>query len=213
MSYVVNNLPAVIEIIKKVQSKIDKDVGMDSRDRFWSGTAACNIAGGIIAQNLNLHSYDMKRVYGWAIPMLAGMKKDVGGTTIDYTTIIGDFIAQHTNNILIVDAKSDLRTNLYKAPLLEPRGELVIRYEPDTKQLFIVRKAFRTFCSENQITYSDTIAELKASKVLLFDKKKQMTRGTKMVSPPIDALIFDGEKFDMLDITGLAPEGGDSSSP
>jgi len=212
MAYVVENLPAVIETIKRVQNKIDKDVGMDSRDRFWSGTAACNIAGGIIAQNLNLHSYDMKRIYGWAIPMLTGMKRDVGGgASINYSEIIGDFITQHISNILIVDAKSDLRTNLYRAPLMEPRGELLIRYEPDTKQLSIVRKAFRKFCSENQITYNDVLTELKTANVLLGDKKKQMTRGTKMISPPIDALIFDGETFDLLDITGLTPDGGDGT--
>jgi hypothetical protein len=94
---------------------------------------------------------------------------------------------------------------------MEPRGELLIRYEPDTKQLSIVRKAFRKFCSENQITYNDVLTELKTANVLLGDKKKQMTRGTKMISPPIDALIFDGETFDLLDITGLTPDGSDGT--
>jgi len=197
MRYVVPNLEAVLSVVRRIQIKLDADVGLESRERFWSASAACNIAGGIISQNLNLHNFDMKRVYGFVVPMLAESKKTMIAPVLDVGSIIGEFVNKHISNILVVDGLSDMRTGLIRPPSKEPHGELLIRYEPDTKQLSVERKEFRKFCAEHQITYAEVIKRTQESNIFVADKKKHLTKGTSLVAPPTDVLIFDCSSLDL----------------
>lgn len=197
MRYVVPNLEAVLSVVRRIQIKLDAEVGLESRERFWSASAACNIAGGIISQNLNLHNFDMKRVYGFVVPMLAESKKIMLTPVLDVGSIIGEFVNKHISNILVVDGMSDMRTGLIRPPSKEPHGELLIRYEPDTKQLSVERKEFRKFCAEHQITYAEVIKRTQESNIFVADKKKHLTKGTSLVAPPTNVLIFDCSSLDL----------------
>ena len=70
ISWLVNNLEEAIDLVLKVQARLDREVQFTARERFWSATAACNIAGGIIAKHLGLHDFDMPAVYEWLKGML-----------------------------------------------------------------------------------------------------------------------------------------------
>ena len=195
MQYVTANLEKTLDVVKRVQTKIDTQIGLDSRERFWSGSAACILAGGIISHNLNLHNIDMKRVYGFAVPMLVASKESLFPPPMDVSSIIGDFVNKHISNVLVIDSVADLRTGLHRLPIKEPHGELLIRYEPDTKELCVVRKEFRNFCINSQLTFLDVLASMRDQKVLISEKKRQLTRGTKLVAPPTEVLVFDCEAF------------------
>ena len=197
MQYVSANLDETLSVVKRIQLKLDTEIGLESRERFWSVTAACNIGGGIIAQNLNLHNFNMKRVYGFGVGMLAESKKNLLAPVVDIGSIIGEFINKHISNVLIVDGMSDLRTGLIRPPSKEPHGELLVRYEPDTKELCVSRKAFRRFCAENQITYAEVLKRMHEDKVFIAEKKKHLTKGTSLVAPPVDVLVFSCANFDL----------------
>ena len=77
LAWLVNNLEYTKDLIKKVQARLDREVQFTARERFWSATAACNIAGGLIARHLGLHDYDMTAVYEWLKGMLGEMRLDV----------------------------------------------------------------------------------------------------------------------------------------
>jgi hypothetical protein len=85
-------------------------------------------------------------------------------------------------------------------PTMEPKGELFIRYEPDTKLLWISAKAFKDFCVERQINYKDLLKELKEANVFKETINKRMAKGMKVVSPAVRALMFDASQADFIHI-------------
>lgn len=201
--YLVNELEEATSCLRAVQERIDREMKLTSRERFWSAVIACNLTGGLIARNLGLIDYDMRAIYDWALTMLADVRQDIAAPVNNSASIIGDFINRHIRNALIVDGNVDNRTKLHAAPLQEPYGDLIIRYEPDRKRLFIVAKSFRDDCVETQIGYKDTLNELKSKGIFVGAKNTRMSKGMKITSPGVHALEFDCTVPDFLDLNGL----------
>jgi uncharacterized protein (DUF927 family) len=211
LQYVLNNLEDVTELLRKVQARIDKELQVTAKERFWSATAACNITGGLIAKNLGLHDYDMQAVYKWTLNMLREMRSDVRlpESTGATSSVLGDYINTHMTNTLVVNGAVDARTNLTALPMMEPKGELLIRYEPDTKELFIVAKSFKDYCVKHQINYKDTISALTGSGEFKEAMNKRMSKGMKVLSPAVRVLRFNTDSFDFVP-TELSDEDRDS---
>jgi hypothetical protein len=153
----------------------------------------------------------MKAIYQWCIQMLRGLREDVMAPVSDVSAVVGDFINRHMQNILVVNDAVDKRTSLHSAPVLEPRNELVIRYEPDTKRMFIVGGAFRKDCVAGQIHYKDVLVQLKARGVYTGAMNKRMSKGMKITSPGVHALVFDCSNPDFLDMDNLVAVSVDSA--
>lgn len=212
--WLVNNLESAKDLIAKVQARIDKKVQFTSRERFWSAVAACNIAGGLIAKSIGLHDYDMAAVYDWLVGMLAEMREDIKPPQSNPTLILGEFINSHMNNALVVNGEIDARSNLEAMPLLEPRAELLVRYEPDTKHLYIAAKQFKDFCVEQQINYKSVLKELETTNVFVEAMNKRMAKGMKVVSPAVRVLKFDASTSEFIQMDAMLPnENRDSSLP
>jgi hypothetical protein len=114
--------------------------------------------------------------------------------------VIGEFWNTHRQNTLVINDEVDKRTGVEMLPILEPRGELIIRMEPDTQKLFISAKAFRTYCAEHRITLKDVLNSLTSDGVYIGTVKKRMSKGTKLSTvPPVDALVFDCARGDFID--------------
>ena len=88
-------------------------------------------------------------------------------------------------------------------PTLEPRGELLIRYEPDTKQMFLVTSRFKSDCVERQINYKDALRELKNRGFVVGSPNKRMSKGMKITSPAVHTLQFDCSNSGFIDMDGL----------
>lgn len=196
--WLVNNLEEAVATLRQVQAKIDADMRFTSRERFWSAIAACNITGGLIAKRLGLHDYDMKAVYAWLKEMMSSMREEITPPMTDMTSIIGDFVNAHINNVVVVNGVADARTKLDAAPLVEPKGELQIRYEPDTKRMFITVAAMRRHCIERQIGYRDMINHLNEKKILVGLVNKRMSKGMKVVAPAVRVMELDTNKDEFL---------------
>jgi hypothetical protein len=208
--WLVNNLEAAKDLVRQIQAKLDKEVKFTQRERFWSAVAACNIAGGLIARNLGLHDYDMKLVYAWLVKMLGEMREDIKPPISNPASTLGEFINGNMNHALVVNGENDARSNMMPMPTMEPKGELFIRYEPDTKHLWISAKAFKDFCVERQINYKDLLKELNEANVFKEAVNKRMAKGMKVVSPAVRALLFDASQADFIHID-TPDENRDSS--
>jgi hypothetical protein len=198
IQWLVNNLEEAIALVRKIQARLDREVQFNQKERFWSGVSACNIAGGLIASQLELHNYDMKAVYDWLKGMLGEMRFEIQAPNSTPVTILGEFVNAHIINALVVNGEVDARSNLQSMPMLEPRGELLIRYEPDTKELFIAAKQFKDFCVKQQINYKTTLKELGNAKIYLEGVNKRMSKGMKVVSPAVRVLKFDASAAEFL---------------
>jgi hypothetical protein len=194
------NLEERIAEVKEVQRVIDKKIGFTSRERFWSAIAACNIAGALFARRLGLIDIDVGRVFKWMLKEFSQMREETTPPVSDFASVIGDFWNKHRQNTLVINDEVDKRTGVEMLPILEPRGELLLRMEPDTMKLFIVAKDFRKYCTECQITLKDVLNGLTSDGIYGGIKKKRMSKGTKLSSvPPVDVYVFDCSRGDFID--------------
>jgi len=205
MRYVIANLPEVKKLLLKVQRKLDKAAGFTQRERFWSATAACAITSGIITKKVGLHNIDVAKVYEWAVKELGRMRVEVRPGVVGPMAHLGLFLNQHNNNMLVVSSAIDKRSGLTSAPVREPRGELITRYEPDTKLLFITTKVLREWCSDNQISYKGLVDDLYKLGACQGSLKKALSRGSDMSTPPVNALVIDCAKATELDPEDKSP--------
>jgi hypothetical protein len=196
----VSNLEERLEEVRQIQKIIDKKVGFTNRERFWSGVAACNIAGALFARRLGLFDIDVGRVFKWMLTHFGEMKEEIKPPLTSQASVIGEFWNMHRNNTLVINGEVDKRTGVEMLPILEPRGELMIRMEPDTMKLFITATALRKYCTEHRITLKDVLTSLTAEGVYGGATKKRMSKGTKLSAvPPVDVYVFDCSRGDFLD--------------
>lgn len=210
IKYVVNNMPEVLDIMRDVQLRLDTAAGLGQRERFWSSIGALGITGGMIANQLGLITYDVKRIFDWLVVMLKMNKGDIKSTPADGATAIGSFVMANINNILLVRDNPN-ENGLPNAPLREPKGELLIRYELDTKRLFIVQKKFKEWCAKNQISYHDTISNLRNTGVSVDSVKKRMAKGTLMAAPPVNSLLIDDTMCNVFDAEAVLAASQDDT--
>jgi len=161
LEWLVRNKELAIHTLKNVQATIDSDCKTTQRERFWSSIIACNITGGILARKyLKLISWDLKAIYAWSKSTLAEMRDIVEPPKFNVANIIGDYYDRYAQNVLIIDGNTDARTKLTPLPVKEPRGPLMIRYEPDTKRMILSVAAFRKECRDSQTNYNDIVKEM-----------------------------------------------------
>jgi hypothetical protein len=189
--YVIANLPEVQRLLANIQRKFDKAAGFTQRERFWSATAACALVSGIITKKLGLHDIDVSKVYEWAVATLSRMRVEVRSDGMTPLSRIGMFLNEKNNNMLIINSTVDKRSGLLEAPIREPRGELMTRFEPDKKLLFISTKALREWCSENQISYKMLCEDLQKNKITTGVLKKSLSKGSDITTPSVFALVID----------------------
>jgi len=198
--YLVQNLEEVIDSAMKIQSSFDTLANVETRERFWSATVAANITGGMIAHKLGLHDINTKRVFDWAVSQVGDMQVETQLSMDDYAAVIGEFLLKYNANILVINHNSTSRSGIAAAPIVNPRGAIIARYEPDTHRILILRNPLREFCVDRQVVLNDMLAALNKEGSFLGVARTRMEAGTDMKAPPVEVLEFDSDKL------GIAPE-------
>ena len=202
--YLVNNLEEVKASIRSIQMKVDREFKITQKERFWSAIIAANITGGLIAKNLGLIDWDIQRIYHWCgARLLPELRDDVRTPVDDTVAIVGDFINRHMQNILVVNDAVDSRSNMPALPMMEPRGNLYIRYEPDTKMMYISAKAFKDDCVKNRLNYKGTLKDLQKKGILVDTVYKRMSKGMKVNSPATRSMVLDCNNSEFLDVDSM----------
>jgi len=206
--WVIGNLEEVVQTVLRIQKKIDTELRLTQRERNWSAVMAANITGGLIAKRLGLIDWDMKRIHNIVALSIAEMRDTVTAPVSDASAVVGDYIYRHNRNMLVVDNGVDKRSNMQKFPILEPFGALLMRYEPDTKLLFIKSKEFKDDCVKNQVNYRDTVKALTASGMLIEVANKRLSKGSKIISTGVHSLVLDGSNPDFIDMEPIIVTAG-----
>jgi len=207
INWLVPNKEEAVTSALEIQAKVDKEAKLMQRERFWSAAIAANLTGGLIAKKLGLINLDMMSIYLWAVGTLLPILRESCATpSSEVSAIIGDYINRHIQNVLVVDGEIDRRTNKFSAPAIEPRGPLLIRYEPDTKKMFLVAKAFKEDCIRVQINYKDTIKDLKTKGILVDSGVKRLAKGMRLDSPGVHSLVLDCSHQDFASIDSFLPD-------
>jgi len=199
-TWLVNNLEEAVTTVHGIQAKIDRELSLTQRERCWSANVAANIAGGLIAKQLGLIDWDMKAIYMWVAKAVDKMRGEVVAPALDSMAVIGNFINSHLQNVLVVNGEVDRRSKMAAIPVMVPRGELIIRYEPDNKKMFIVLSKFKADCDRYQNNYAEITEDLKTRGILLDKKIKRMAKGMDLNSPGVVALTLDVSHHDFIDV-------------
>lgn len=202
--YLVKNLESVKHELLGLQKKIDHEFKTTQKERFWSATIAANIMGGLIAKHLGLLNWDMKRIYYWCGGLLQDLREEVKAPADNSVAVLGDYINRKIQNILVVNDEADSRrSNMPLLPLMEPRGDLLIRYEPDTKRMYFAAKPFKADCVSHQINYKHTMKDLEQRGIFIEAVTKRLSKGMKVASPGVHSLVFDCSNAGFLDIDAM----------
>jgi energy-coupling factor transporter ATP-binding protein EcfA2 len=185
LRYIVANLDTVKRLIKELTERFDKSVNTPVRERFWSSLVACNLAGGIIAKKLGLHSFDMDQLLAWAVDQVQIMRGVVNENTQDPKSVLSNFLNNSLANLLVVSVSSNGKE---VKMISEPRGALLGRIEQQVLAgrngryntfIYISQRDFKLYCTKVGADYTMVKKALEASRILLEkDKKKVLGSGT-----------------------------------
>lgn len=188
--YLLANMEVVPQKCLAMQAKIDKELNLLPKERFWSATFAANLQGGLFAKRCELIDWDMARIYDWSCKQIERLRVETEAPLDGPEQAIGDYLYRHMQNILVVNDAVDRRTNLLSAPVREPKGELLIRIEPDTKMMFFIAKHFKEYCVKYQINYSQTLDKLEQQGRLVKKAGKRLSKGMVVSGDNIHCLWF-----------------------
>ena len=158
-----------------------------------------------IARNLGLWDIDPKRVMNWAVDQIGNMQDESRLGQTDYAAVVGEYLLKHNANTLVINRHSTSKSGIAAMPISMPRGAILVRFEPDTKLIHVLRTSLKAFCVERQITFTDLLDKLHKEGSFVQSARVRLDAGTDMQSPPVEALLFDADKF------GISPIVGDES--
>lgn len=188
--YLVQNVTVLEDRLEEMQRAIDKGAGLTQRERYWSVMATTVLTGGLLARSAKILDFvtkeDFRRVYDWTINMLREKRSKAAKTIEEPRQALGSFLSDHINDTLVIDSGVTLRgapTTIPAVPKREPRGKLYIRYEPDTKLLYVNRTRFRQHCADGQVAYATVINQLQKDNVYVGEKKFRMGKGLHVSEP------------------------------
>jgi hypothetical protein len=214
IQWVISNKDEALQALSKMQAKIDRELKFTSRERIWSAAVASNITAGLIAYELGLlEDWDLGVIYDKTTEEVARMSVETKAPLSNANATIADYVYRHNNNILVVEDGVDNRSHLPSAPIREPKGELVIRYEPDTKLMFIKVGHFNQDCVKYQAAKSDTVRELKEKGVYVTTKNKRLAKGMDIdVGLSVRCMVLDCSNSEFFNVENLVmPETTDES--
>lgn len=192
--YLLSHMEMVKPKCLAMQAKIDKELKLLPKERFWSSTVAGNIQGGLFAKECGLIDWDMGRIYMWACGLIDRLRKETDAPLNGSEQVVGDYMYRHVQNILVVNDAVDRRTNLPSAPIREPKGELLIRIEPDTEMMFFLAKPFKEYCVKYQINYNETLNKLEEEGRLVKRAGKRLSKGMPISGDNVHCLWFKLDK-------------------
>ena len=197
VQYIMSNLEECKALVIEVQKRVDKAAGLTAQNRFWSAMVATVIAGLIIAKRAGLVDYDTSTLTQWAVTELLGRNQRVSADmTIPVKELVNDYIHEKWQNILWIKSTQDLRGSHNSGlddlvvPDAQPKGQLVARFETDTKKIYLLPKPFKKWCGDQQINFTALVEEMK-SKLGAKKMKMRLSKGTHMNLPPSDVIAVD----------------------
>ena len=189
MRYYINHQNEVMAMLRATQEKTDSAAHLTQRERIWSAMAAVGITGGTIAHSLGLHDIPVERIARWVAGVMFNTSKNITQSRNTSEDSIAAYMAENYNNLLMIRNEPEAG-QLGVVPIHEPRGDLRIRCEPDTRRIFIASSPFKTWCAKHQIGYNTLIKNLKDTGLRIESVKKRMAKGTPINMPPTTALVI-----------------------
>lgn len=179
MRYIMANKAAVYSVIKEAQDYIIPLFKFTGPERFHSNTIVYSFAGALLAKKLLLHDIDIGRVVRYMIGVYKGVRETIAQSKGDPEGTLANFLAEHRNNILIINGAG--AKGIPTAPMLEPKGSMMVRYEPDTDTMWIMQSPFIKWAARHQVNTREMMEDIKFRHgIVMSVTKKRMDKGTNL---------------------------------
>ena len=179
----------VNDLIAKWIAKFKEDFGDDSVYRFYENIIASTFTAAEIAIEAKIVTLDIDRIYKYAVREMINIRDNVIRiNSVDYESVLGEYINEHQTGILAMDNHK---------VTMEPRSNLVIRADIDMSKIYIEKKHFRVYLTENGVSLREFTFNMKEKGYTIADKKLRMGTGWKPATgfSPITAIEIDTTKF------------------
>jgi hypothetical protein len=217
LKFLVDNYEEVKRALHSYQNYLDRQLKLSQAERFWSAAIAAILLGIKLAKDLGLLDWDLDRLEVWVRTLINELRDVTPPSALDPLSALGEFINCNQQSILIVNGNADARTKLHAMPLREPKSkDLFIRYEPDTKLMYIALGPFKTYCVSRHLNFTEAKQELLKLGLLhkVLDKRtgeyvdnprKQLNKGASggMPTPAERCLVFDCTKNGFIDFHNM----------
>ena len=181
----VHNSEHLRGLLEVSQQRMDAKYNFTSKERIWSVAVSCATVMGYMANKAGILNIDMGRLEAYLVGAIAKLRGVVRANVSNVESVIGEFISAYNGSLLVVNGKPDAN-GLYSPPRNPNIQSIVGRYEPDTKQLWIVTSQLRVFCNKQQTSFHSVVSatggELKA---------KRLGKGTSIDAPNTGCVHYD----------------------
>ena len=182
-------LHVVREIVNKWLVRIEQEFTADSAYRHYASALAAAFAGGELANEAGIVSYDIERIFRAMMVEVMQLKDNtVKLNQIDYKSMLADFINAHHSGFLILDSDRVVS---------EPRMELVGRIEVHNGLQIIAKKAIREYLAPMQVSANEFEKAMKRDGMLVESKKCRISTGWKagLTTPPVASYVFKSDNL------------------
>ena len=218
----VGQTPMVEVKLKEMRDRVDRAADIRNAERYWSLMVSLSLTGGAIAKQLGLHDIPIRPVFDYGIQLIKDTRERTRTYMFDADEFLGLFLQTHFHQILVINGKIDKRTGLEHGAIKEPRGALTVRYEPDTKLLYVLYDAYRKECDKRMLNYDETLKGYRKNKAVIIHadgkethRKRMLAGTTANGNTAVRCLWFDTTKLDffkeevILNDAGIQPADPD----
>lgn len=198
MKAVVADRVNAFALCEKILKRLDAATGGDKLARFWTATAAVNLAGGAIAIAAGVLPWepvDLHRLEKWLIIQINQISMMVSSGVVSPGAVVAEYLDDRIPNTLVVGppSASGAPNGVPLYPVaVHPKASLQVRVEPSQGRTWISKRDFRDYCVKRQIDPNETIRLLLAEKVILMHStKKVLGRGTQYSGAQVVAVLLD----------------------
>lgn len=218
--YIIAQQDAVKEVLAATRRRVDVEGGIRNSERYWALMVSLAITGGLIAKKLGLHDIPIKPVFDFAINLVKDARSKAANFIFDSDDFLGTFFGNHFNEVLVINSGRDKRTGLELGPIIEPRGKLTMRYEPDTKLMYVSVSAYRTECNKLSMNFEESLDVYKKNKSLIIHNGNEIAKTKRLFSGTgasnnagVRCLWFDTTKLGFFKEDALLRHGNESVQP
>lgn len=129
---------------------------------------------------------------------------------VELISHLADFLKINLCKCVVVNSEVDGRSTMGAIALQDYVGDLLVRFEPDAKNLYIAVKQFKDFCLVKRLNYKDFISQLEDEGIFVGVCNKRMSKGLDMQTPAVRVLQFNTAGFDGLQ--GIAELAGNKEN-
>lgn len=184
-------LSFIIEALPKWTEQVWKKTNLNNEHRFWVRTIASVMAAGVVVNKLGILDFSTDRIVDWAMENVGGMRATAAASKADPCDVFARFLAENMTSTLVVATAWKPKTEL--RPLIEPRRELQVRYEKDTKRVYVNEYFLRKWLAENNVNIREFLRRMKELNVLLKDGRRiTLGAGTDYASGQSTCFEIDG---------------------